>query len=198
MMTTTSEVKKSLDKAYDQLTPKERAQVVSASWWKMADTYAHGGDITEQQQEHRRFIDRYVNTLTSYEFIHYLIELGNRDEMEWGRRYYSTYFNGLEREDALIELLLVNLDRRWVTEIMLAPQKVDGTPEWIAHRDEIIREIKLLRERKRTIAADIDAIFNDNFWEVRNIERPPRPNIDPEVYQTMYEQGFEEAGTEHK
>ena len=197
-MATANEVKKSLDKAYDQLTPQERARVVSASWWKMADTYAQGEDITEQQHEYRRFIDKYIDSLTSYEFIHYLIELGNRDEMEWGRRYYSTYFKGLEREDALIELLLVNLDRRWVTEIMLAPPKVDGTPEWIAHRDEIIHEITILRERKRTIAADIDAIFNSDFWEIRNIERPPRPDIDPEGYQTMYEQGFKETGPDHE
>ncbi len=198
MMTTTSEVKKSLEKAYDKLTPQERARVASAAWWKMADAFSRGEDTTEQQQEQRRFVDRYVDTLTNYEFIQYLFELGNRDEMEWGRRYYSTYIKGLEREDALIELLLVNLDRRWEQEIVLARPKVDGSPEWIAHRDEIIAEIQLLRERKRTIAADIDAIFKEDFWEVRNIERPPRPDIDPEEYQTMYEQGFKETGQEHE
>jgi len=197
-MATISEVKKSLDKEYDKLTPQERARVVSASWWKMADTYAQGEDITEQQHEYRRFIDRYVNTLTSYEFIQYLIELGNRDEMEWGRRYYSMYFKGLEREDALIELLLVNLDRRWEQEIILASPQEDGTRVWTAHRDEIIHGIKLLRERKRAIAADIDAIFNRDFWEIRNIERPPRPDINPEGYQTMYEQGFKETGPDHE
>ena len=197
-MATTSEVKRSLDKAFDTLTPQERARVASAAWWKMADAFSRGEDTTEQQQEQRRFVDRYVDTLTNYEFIQYLFELGNRDEMEWGRRYYSTYIKGLEREDALIELLLVNLDRRWEQEIVLARPKVDGSPEWIAHRDEIIAEIQLLRERKRTIAADIDAIFKEDFWEVRNIERPPRPDIDPEEYQTMYEQGFKETGQEHE
>jgi len=197
-MATTSEVKRSLDKAFDTLTSQERARVASAAWWKMADAFSRGEDTTEQQQEQRRFVDRYVDTLTNYEFIQYLFELGNRDEMEWGRRYYSTYIKGLEREDALIELLLVNLDRRWEQEIVLARPKVDGSPEWIAHRDEIIAEIQLLRERKRTIAADIDAIFKEDFWEVRNIERPPRPDIDPEEYQTMYEQGFKETGQEHE
>jgi hypothetical protein len=49
---------------------------------------------------------------------------------------------GLEREDALIELLLVNLDRRWEQEIILASPNEDGSPAWIAHRDAIIDEIK--------------------------------------------------------
>lgn len=196
MMTTTSEVKKSLEKAYDKLTPQERARVASAAWWKMADAFSRGEDTTEQQQEQRRFVDRYVDTLTNYEFIQYLFELGNRDEMEWGRRYYSTYIQGLTREDALIELLLVNLDRRWVIEIMLASKKEDGTPEWTANRDEIIDEIKILRERKRTIAAEIDAILMCDFWDTRNMERPARPDIDPEGYPTIYEEATQETAEE--
>jgi len=197
-MATANEVKKSLDKAYDQLTPKERARVVSREAWRWADVYSRGEDTTGWEQEHLKFIDKYIYSLSPYDYIEYLVEISKLDVAEWGRRYFTTYIRGLSREDALIELLLVNLDRRWIREIMLAPPKVDGTPEWIAHRDEIINEIKLLRERKRTIAADIDAIFNDNFWEVRGIERPPRPDIDPEEYLTMYEQGFKETGPDHE
>lgn len=193
-MATANEVKKSLDKAYDQLTPKERARVVSREAWRWADVYSRGEDTTGWEQEHLKFIDKYVYSLSPYDYIEYLVEISKLDIAELGRRYFTTYIQGLSREDALIELLFMNLDRRWVTEIMLAPPKVDGTPEWIAHRDEIIHEITILRERKRAIAADIDAIFNSDFWEVRHIERPPRPDIDPEECQTMYEQGFKETG----
>jgi hypothetical protein len=49
----------------------------------------------------------------------------------------------------------------------------------------------MLRKRKRAIAADIDAIFKRDFWEIRSIERPPRPDIDPEGYPTIYEQAVE-------
>lgn len=195
-MVTASEVKKTLDKAYDTLTPQERARVASTRWWKIADAYARGEDITDQQEEQRRFIDKYVDTLTSYEFIKYLLELGNRDETEWGRRYFSTYIQGLTREDALIELLLVNLDQRWINEIVLAPLKVDGTPVWTAIRDELIKAITTVRKRKRAIAAEIDAIFKSDFWEIRKIERPTRPDIDPEGYPTIYEKAIQETAEE--
>jgi hypothetical protein len=187
-MATASEVKKTLDKAYDTLTPQERARVASTGWWKIADAYARGEDITEAQQEQRRFIDKYVDSLSNYEFIRYLITLGQCDETEWGKRYFSTHIEGLTREDALIELLLVSLDQRWINEIVLAPLKEDGTPEWTATRDDLIKAITIIRKRKRTIAAEIDAIFRSDFWEIRKIERPARPDIDPEACQTMYEE----------
>jgi hypothetical protein len=44
-MVTTSEIKKSIDKKYDELTPSERARVVSGNFWKIADACAHGEDI---------------------------------------------------------------------------------------------------------------------------------------------------------
>lgn len=192
-MATISEVKKTLDKEYDKLTPEERARLVSAGYWKMADAWTRGEDTAEQEQEQHRFIDKYVYSLSTHDYIHYLFALSECDVSEWGRRYYSTYIQGLTREDALIELLLMNLDRRWCTEIVLAPRDVDETPEWIAHRDEIIDEIKILRERKRTIAADIDAILSCDFWEVRNMERPARPDVDPEGYPTIYEKATRET-----
>lgn len=195
-MATTSEVNRSLDKAFDKLTPEERARLVSAGIWKMADAWTRGEDTAEQEQEQRRFIDKYVYSLSTHDYIHYLFALSECDVSEWGRRYYSTYIQGLTREDALIELLLVNLDRRWVIEIMLASKKEDGTPEWTANRDEIIDEIKILRERKRTIAAEIDAILMCDFWDTRNMERPARPDIDPEGYPTIYEEATQETAEE--
>ena len=192
-MPTANAVKKTLDKAYDKLTPKERARVASAGWWKIADAYARGEDIIEQEQEQRRFVDNYVYSLSTYEYTNYLIALFECDTVEWGRRHFVTYLKGLEREDALIDLLLVNLDRRWEQEIILAPPKKDGSPAWIAHRDEIIDEIKILRKRKRAIATEIDEIYKSDFWEVRNIERPPRPDIDPEACLTMYEEATQDT-----
>lgn len=195
-MATTSEVKRSLDKACDKLTPQERARVVSAGAWKMADAWARGEDITEQEQEQRRFIDKYVYSLSTHEYVKYLIALLECDASEWGSRYYSTYIQGLAREDALIELLLVNLDQWWLKEILLASPKEDGSPAWIAHRDEIINEIKLLRKRKRTIAAEIDAILMCDFWDTRDVERPARPDIDPEGCPTIYEGATRETAEE--
>lgn len=192
-MATTSEVKRSLDKAFDKLTPQERARVASAGAWKMADAWTRGEDTAEQEQEQRRFIDKYVYSLSTYEYVKYLIALSECDASEWGSRYYSTYIQGLTREDALIELLLVNLDQRWFTEILLASPKEDGSPVWIAHRDEIIDEIKLLRKRKRTIAGEIDAILKSDFWDTRQMERPARPDVDPEGYPTIYEKAVNET-----
>ena len=195
-MATTSEVKRTLEKTFDKLTPEERARLVSAGYWKMADAWTRGEDTAEQEQEQRRFIDKYVYSLSTHDYIHYLFALSECDVSEWGRRYYSTYIKGLEREDALIELLLVNLDRRWEQEIILTSPKEDGTRVWTAHRDEIIDEIKILRERKRTIAADIDAILECDFWDTRNMERPARPDVDPEGYPTIYEKATQETAEE--
>lgn len=190
-MATTSEVKKTLDRAYDKLTPEERARVASAGWWKIADAYGRGEDIAEKEREQLRFVDKYVYSLSAYEYMNYLIALSDRDEAELGRRYFVSYLKGLEREDALIELLLVNLDRRWKQEIVLTGPKEDGSPAWIAHRDEIIDEIQILRERKRAIAGEVDAILKSDFWDIRHIERPERPDIDPEGYPTIYEEAVE-------
>jgi hypothetical protein len=175
-MVTTNEVKRSLDKAYDDLSPEERARVTSAGGWMIADMFARGEDIHKQEQEQRRFIDQYVNTLTNYQYIHFLIALADRDEAEWGKRYFYDVIQGLVRENSLISLLLLNLDRRWSQEIICTRKNGDG---WIESRDRLAEQITILRERKRAIAAEIDAIFKSEFWEVRNIERPSRPDIDP-------------------
>jgi hypothetical protein len=188
MSMTMSELRKNVDRAYDKLTPKERARMVSAGLWEIADAWARGEEIAEQQEEHRRFIDRYVAPLTNNEFIRYLIALADCDGAEWGRRYHVTLIQGLVREDALITLLLINLDRRWEREIVCAPSKENGSQKWIETRDRIRSQITGLRDRKRAIAAETDAIFESDFWEIGKIERPPRPDIDPEAYQTILEE----------
>ncbi len=194
-MTTANDVKKALDKAYDKLTPEERAHVVSASGWKIADTYARREDITAQVQEQHRFIDKYVDNLTNSQFIHFLIALADRYEVEWGRRYCSMYIQGLVREDALIGMLLINLDCRWFNEIELAPKKEYGTPWWTKKRDKIAKQITIVRERKRVIAADIDEILEGDIWEIRQMQRPPQPDIDPEMWPTIYEEAIEKIET---
>lgn len=80
-----------LEKKYQQLNPEERARVASSGFWKIADTFAEGKDITEQQRKHDRFIRNYVDTLPDDQFSNYLENLSKCDTTEWGKRYFSAY-----------------------------------------------------------------------------------------------------------
>lgn len=187
-MTTIDEFKRRLEKKYQQLNPEERARVASSGFWKIADTFAEGKDITEQQWEYDRFIRNYVDTLPVYQFSDYLENLSKCDTTEWGKRYFSAYINGLIRENALIEICLIHIDMRWKNEIFCINNKAnDKDPGRTATRERLIKDINFLRERKREIAKEIDEIFNSDFWDIRGIERPARPDINPEQPDTEYE-----------
>ena len=166
-------------------------------WWKIADAYARGEDITEAQQEQRRFIDKYVDSLSNHEYIHYLIKLGHCDETEWCRRFFNTHLEDLARQDALISLLLIQLDIRWRYEIILRGKGYSGLNDdvkLIENRDHVKKMIKGCRERKRDIAKEIHDIISSGMWDIQGIPRPDPPDIDPEEYQTMLESAIYRVG----
>ena len=158
MKTTSANLEKRIDKITEELTPAELARIVTSQAWEAADTFGQGKDPEPIMEAARAFIKKYVWPLSTGEYIDYLIEIEKVNGNEWGRRYYKLLFSDLEREAALIDILLITLDK----------------PKLTAKEEKLM---KLLLLRHSMLENTVKEVLESDFWETTGIERPPKPDI---------------------
>ena len=171
MTVTVGILTKNVEKMLESLTPVERARYLSGEWWRLAEKVSSGKNVTAKERDLETIESRYIMSMGAVDFIRYYQERYNLDTRECGKRFIYSYLAGLEQQDALISLLMYEMDHTEYNEY-LKPEKIKDSTEWKEEQERLRHMIVVLQERKRVIAKEIKDLLVAEFWEIRNIERP--------------------------
>lgn len=187
MSTTVGTLEKKVETVLENLTPEEKAKYLYDKTWDIANRQANGSNEEAHWNEIKNFFHRHVATLGARDYIAFLTADDNLNTRKWAGMYFSSQLAGLDREDALIALLLFEKERIWINEI-LKPDKVKEDPVWKERLERDREQIKGLRNRKRAIFKEIKEILEADFWEKWEIERPQLELPDSEEFLTTIEE----------
>ena len=172
MTVTGGTLTKKVEKMLESLTPVEKARFMSGEWWRLADEFSRGENVTALEKDLETIEDRYILSMEAVDFIRYHQERYKLDIREWGARFIYTYLEGLEQQYTLISLLLAEMEDRAGLNEKKTPDEVKEDPLWKYEHETSMRLIAVLEERQRDIAKQIKKYLAADFWEIRNITRP--------------------------
>jgi hypothetical protein len=172
MTVTGGTLTKKVEKMLESLTPVEKARYMSGEWWRLADEFSTGKNVTALEKDLKTIEDRYILSMGAVDFIRYHQERYKLDIREWGARFIHTYLAGLEQQYTLISLLLAEMEDRAMINEMKIPDEVKEDPLWKYEHETSRRLIAVLEERQRSIAKEIKDCLAADFWEIRNLPRP--------------------------
>ncbi len=104
MTTTISTLEKNVEKRYEELTPEERAQWVSAEEIKIAVDGSKGINVSDREAELDRFVQKYVMPLNNWQYACFMRETDTCNIRFWAEAYFNAVLKGYDREEALIAL----------------------------------------------------------------------------------------------
>jgi len=178
MSTTVGTLEKKVETAFESLTPAEKAKYLYDETWRIADRQAKGIDEETHQQEIERFFHRHIATLSAAGQIEFLIAEDKLNTGKWAGMYFTSTLMGYDREDCLLDLLLLYAEpvKSLIREKRSKKDKL--------HAESLGMEIMLnrFRERRAAILKDATVIWKDGCWEQWNI---PRPVLSPDFIKAI-------------
>jgi len=178
MSTTVGTLEKKVETVLENLTPEELAKLISKEVISISYDQAAGNDEDARLKEIHRIYDRYVLTKDWSDYAKFWRATDEEDIRHWSGAYFTSTLKGLEREYALISLLLLSESRVWLIDYIAWTKNHD--PE----RREILvdkrEHIKGYLQRRQEIQQVIKEALDAGFWEQWKI---PRPVIDPTTFE---------------
>ncbi len=170
--TTVGTLSKDVEKIVSTLSPEEMAKYISNEINSIATSQAGDADEDARLADVRRIYDEHVITRDMYEYAKFWRAMDTEDIRHWTGAYFRGVLDGLQREDALLTLLIRAESRAWITDYkdLLTTEKRDPV---VVERMGIDREhMKGFLARKREIAETVKEIMKADFWQTWKIERP--------------------------
>jgi hypothetical protein len=169
MTVTVGKLTKNVEKMLESLTPVEKARYMSKERWRISDEVTKGKNIAEQEADLEIIEDRYIMSMGAVDFIRYSQELYNLDTRGWILVYIRRVIEDLQREDALLGLL-ISLTNKECFDLYKKP-KNRGKPSGVDFKLAEDRA-SICWNRRCQIKVELDNILKSDFWDKNNIERP--------------------------
>jgi hypothetical protein len=171
-MTTTSEIKKSVEKQMETLTPHEIAQYFFQEWGRMAERAVEGEDTSRDEENLVAIYNRYVvDSGTMADYAKFWRFMYNGEYEHWARFFYEHFYPAIVREQAWIGLLILEKVKSLIGIKNRKRLKPDEGGNQL--REEIIE----LVNRYHEFGSAIERLADTEMWDRLGIKRPDYTDI---------------------
>jgi len=170
-MTTTRDIKKSVEKQFESLTPQELAKYFHKEWERMARRSVEGEDTSRDEENLVAVYNRYVmDSGTMADYAKFWRSMCNEEYEHSSRFYLEHFYPALVREQAWIGLLI--LEKVKSVFGIKNRKKLESNEGGKQLREEIIE----LVNRYHEFGNAIKSMANTEMWERLGIKRPEYPD----------------------
>ena len=180
MTTTANAISNEVGKAIQKLTPVEMAKYILANEKSIAEDAGRGKDVTARENEYQAIFDKYIVTLSWPDYAKFWQGMWKEDTRVHAEVFFTAVLDGLHRQNALVQMLLIWMNRELVHDLITYKEK--PSPELSGRIDRHKEYSQGFHTRQAEITAEINEIVTAGFWDVWNI---PRPVLVPPSHDVM-------------
>lgn len=170
MSTTVGTLEKKVESVMENLTPEELAKLINKEVISISYTQATGKDQDARLAEIHRIYNKYVLTKDWPGYAKFWRTMDEEDIRYWSRTYFTSMLQGLERESALITLLLLSESRIWLVDYIAWTK--NHNPEQKEILEDKRKRIKEFLQRWQEIQQAGKEALDAGFWEQWQMPRP--------------------------
>jgi hypothetical protein len=173
-MTTTNEIKKSVERQFETLTPQELAKYFMQEMRRIIEREVSGEDVTGDEEQLEANYNKYVFNRDIYDYAAFWRAMHLEEREHWGRYFLKTVCPGVVREQALTGLLILEKMNSSILlhEALKGKKRNKKLDKYIEKSEKTRETLTDLLTRYKELTTEIIPILESDTWDQYGIERP--------------------------